>query len=139
MVYKNIYDKNNTFDYPNYPFPTEYTKSGQSELKEKWLTNNVNQDVVQTNTYIENEPRQTQGGLFGKLNISQLLPLIKAMSSKGKVSTSDMMKTFMPLMTQDTQNLSELISAFDGLNKSNIHKSKIESYTRVENEKSTSD
>ena len=129
MAYKNIYDSNSTFDYPNYPFPSEYTKSGQTELKNNW---SKGVQVQQQATYPEfTPPRQT-------LNLTQILPLIKAMSAKGKVNTGDMIKSFAPFLSENSKNIGELISAFESISgNSKKHVSKIESYTRVEDEKST--
>lgn len=135
MAYNNIYENSTQFDYPTYPFPVEYTKSGQQELKHKFESAEYN-DKIQTqnvSTYTDNVSVQNSNA--PTFNLNTLLPLIKAMNSKGKLSTSDMMKTFMPLLNKNSKNLGELIAAFDGLGKQEKHTSKIESYTRIDEEK----
>ena len=129
MAYKNIYESNTNVDYPNYPFPYEYTKSGQQKMKDIY-TSDSHTDSIQTQNLSPQNNTYTQQP--NQMNLSALLPLIKAISNKGKISTSDMMKTFMPMMSENTKNLGEIISAFDQINKNTTHVSKIESYTRVD-------
>ena len=128
----NIYDNNHAFDYPNYAFPTEYTVQGQRQLQQQLTSTEHVSSIQNYTTNNQTYPNQSQPNNGSRLNIATLLPLIKAMSNKGKLSTSDMLKTFMPLFGGDSSNMAELIGAFDGLQSSATHKSKIESYTRVD-------
>ena len=131
MVYKNIYEYNKSFDYPNYAFPSEYTKGGQQQLKDQWSqgSGNISTQNISQDTYLP----PTQSVNTSKLNITTLLPLIKAMSSKGKINSSDMIKTIMPLLGNNSSNVAELISAFNNIVPAEkTHQSKIESYVKVD-------
>ncbi|MBR4745586.1 MAG: hypothetical protein IK070_02635 [Clostridia bacterium] len=134
MAYNNIYENSGQFDYPTYPFPVEYTKSGQQELKNKFESAEHSEKIQTQNISTYNDNASVQTTSAPAFNLTTLLPIIKAMNSKGKLSTSDMMKTLMPLLNKNSQNMGELIAAFDGLNKQERHTSKIESYTRIDSE-----
>ncbi len=138
MNYKDLYSTNEQSDYPNMTFPVEYTKYGK-EIFAKQQAEQQRQNIVQTINYNNasaqsisaNPPPKQHGGM----NIGMMLPLFKAMSSKGKVGTGDLMKAVLPMLGGDNKNLGEIISAFDNLNKNTAKRtSKIESYTRVDSE-----
>ncbi len=134
MMYKNYTNHTINDDYPYGEFPIEYTKYGKEALRNKLEAQErkVAQMAVDNKYSPTTYEQSRSSGPSMNMDLKMLLPLFKAMSSKGKVGTGDLMKTMLPLMGGDSKNLADIIGAFDNLNKRSTKSvSKIESYTRV--------
>ena len=96
-----------TSEYPYGQFPTRFTKLGQQRRLEKKKIEE--QRVSSLSTQPVSSPQQPQQNSF---DISKLLPLIKLMGDKKSISTSDMLKMFIPLLGGESSGVSELLSLF---------------------------
>ena len=89
-------------EYPYGQFPTKFTKTGQKQYFEE-LTNT--EQKINTLNVAPPEPQQNNS-----FDISKLLPLIKMMSDKKSMSSTDMLSLFIPLLGGGGNNISELMS-----------------------------
>lgn len=136
MSYNNQFGYDFNPDYPYGDFPIEYTKHGKEELRKRFEQKQKDYASQTLDYKHKDEVKHSTNSSGMTLDIKMLLPLIKAMSSKGKVGTGDLMKAMLPMIGGDNKNLGEIIGAFERITKpADKHPSKIESYTRVDEEK----
>lgn len=123
-------------EYPYGQFPTRFTKKGQQQHFEQ-LTSEISQP--QTLTINESRKESPQQNSF---DISKLLPLIKLMSDKKSISSTDMLQMFIPLLGGNySSNINDIMSLINPSKQANediaedippINSIKIDDYKRIE-------
>lgn len=94
-----------THEYPYGQFPFKNTKIGQKQYFEEIQSQNRNVTVEA----IEPPPQQ-ESPQENNIDISKLLPLIKMMSNKKSISSTDMLRLFLPLLGGNSNGISEILS-----------------------------
>ena len=131
-------EKHNSTEYPYGEFPIKFTKLGQEKYFQE-LNKKHEQPV--TTTTITPQPNTQQGSQQANFDISKFIPMIKLMSNKKSMSSTDMLQMFLPLLGGSNMgNITELMSLLNNKSQNDelvedieiSNTTKIDDYIRVE-------
>ena len=131
-------EKHNSAEYPYGEFPIKFTKLGQEKYFQE-LNKKHEQPV--TTTTITPQANTQQDSQQTNFDISKFIPMIKLMSNKKSMSSTDMLQMFLPLLGGSNMgNITELMSLLNNKSQNDelvedielSNTTKIDDYIRVE-------
>ena len=131
-------EKHSSAEYPYGEFPIKFTKTGQEKYLQE-LNKNQYEQYVNTAS-IDRQENTQQNNQQNTFDIAKLIPIIKLMSDKKSMSSTDMLQMFLPLLGGGNMgNITELMSLFNKNQNDEIAEDidlpntiKIDEYIRVE-------